>query len=196
MGNAIPAEIKDLTDGRVRQHRFRYHMGRGFVTPVDTVIDVGCGTGYGTSILSEVAFRVIGVDKEESNVVYAKKNHQTTKNEFLCTNVEEWEIPECDVVCAFESLEHLYKPAEFVRKLKEKTKKFIVFSVPLGQSLEWNEADGEYQERGDSTHKSVFAMDASILELFLDDEWRLFYGLRDGVTFMGVVYKTGEYDKS
>lgn len=175
-------------DGNIRFHRFRYHLARGFVKPGEKVLDLGCGTGYGTDILSEVAGEVLGMDMEQSNINACREKFQRPNNEFRCVNLESVELPSSDVSVMFEVLEHLYDPKAFAEKLQESTSKFIVMSVPLGQKLRWVEEANEYQEENDSTHKSVFADEEAVLSLF-SDPWKLMWGFKDGVTFIFVLYK-------
>lgn len=180
------AELERDMDGRIRFHRFRYHLARGFVEPKDKVLDLGCGTAYGTDILSETAKKVIGVDFEQSNINCAVEKHKQANNEFVLADLEKWTIPDCDVAVQFENLEHLYKPKKFVARLKKKVRKFIVASVPLGQEIVM--VNGDPQEKGDSTHHSAFATPEAFKELFIDKNWKEFWSFRDGVTFIAIFY--------
>jgi len=186
MGYAITAEYDKEMDGRTRFHRFRYHLARGFLDPKDLVLDLGCGTGYGTKILSGAAKKVIGVDFEQSNINYCIEKHQSDNIEFVLADLEKWSIPKCDVAVQFENLEHLYKPKEFVAKLKKKVAKFIIASVPLGQKIIM--VDGDPQEEGDKTHHSAFQTPEEFSSLFIDNKWKEFWSFRDGVTFIAVYY--------
>lgn len=188
MGNAIGAEFDKEMDGQVRFHRFRYHLGSGFCTIGDVVLDLGCGQGYGSEILAEKSLEVRAYDKEQANIDYAKVNHQAFNIVFTQADIETIEIDRADVACSFEVIEHLYNPKSFINKLKEKINKYIVVSVPLGQKLVWNEEAKENQEEGDSTHHSVFATPDEFNSLFVDDTWKEFYSYRDGVTYLAVFY--------
>jgi SAM-dependent methyltransferase len=196
MGNATLCEPYDLEDGRVRFHRFRYHLARGFIDPFDRVLDLGCGTGYGSDMLSEITLDVEGYDMEQGNIDYSHKNHKGCGIVYHCTDLEKMEIPEADVAVSFEVIEHLYKPAEFINKLKEKIKRLIIVSVPVGQELVWMEEAKEFQEKGDSTHKSVFPTPDYFKSLFIDDNWKEFYSWRDGVTFIAIFYNKNEIPRN
>lgn len=192
MGNAIPAELSKEMDGNTLFHRFRYHLGSGFCAHQDTVLDLGSGMGAGTEILAAKARKVIAYDKEESNIRYAIKNHYHFNSNFKFVDIETIDLPKCDVACGFEVLEHLYKPKEFVEKLKKVVKKYIIVSVPLNQKLIM--VNGDPQEEGDSTHHSVFTQQ-EFKDMFVDDTWKEFYTLTQGVTFIGVFYnKEGIHD--
>lgn len=196
MGYAITAEFSKDMDGRTRFHRFRYHLARGFIEPLDKVLDLGCGTGYGSDMMSEVTLDVFGYDMEQGNINYAEDKHKGWCVNYKCADLENMNIPEADVAVSFEVIEHLYKPKEFVDKLKQKIRKFIVVSVPLGQELVWIEEKKEYQEKGDSTHHSAFATPDEFKNMFLDDKWKEFYSFRDGVTFIAVFYNNDEAEET
>lgn len=180
---AAPWKPKGM-DGIIRLHRFRYHLCRGFIETGDVVVDAGCGKGNGSEILSVIAKKVIGIDIEEYQINWNKKHYRKVKNvEFRVGNLEEIEIPECDVLCSFEVIEHFYEPHKVVEKMKNKTKKWIVVSVPIGEILVDSEA------KGDPTHHSAFPFPENLDEMFVDDNWDKFYGFRLGVTYVAVYYK-------
>lgn len=182
-------------DGRVRTHRFRYHLVAGFTTSEDTVLELGCGTGYGSAILAKVAKKVIAVDIEKGNVLRCKENFAKKNIRFSCKDAEKMEIPECDVACAIEVLEHLHKPEKVINKLKKKVKKFIVLSVPIGQKLVWIKDKKEWQEEGDPTHHSAFRDVDVIRDLFIDDTWKEFQLWQNGVTCIAIFYNNNLCEK-
>lgn len=169
-------------------HRFRYHLGRGFVSPEDVVLDLGSGSGYGTSMLAEIALRVTGIEMTEANVTQAVVKYKGDNIEFICANLETVKLPKCDVACAFEVIEHLYKPIPFIKKLKEATKKYIVVSVPIGQKLVWNRDANEFQEEHDWSHHSAFEDGNYVKSLFVDDKWKEFFSLSFGINYIGIFY--------
>lgn len=182
------ATVDDLADGRTRLHRFRYHLAKGFVDVGDIVLDLGCGQGYGTEILSEVALKVIGIDVDKDNVLSSVQNHPGDNIEYLLKDLEKWNIPKCDVAVQFENLEHLYNPKKFIDKLKKKVKKFIVISVPFGAE-KLIEVDGDIRADLDSTHHAVFDTPQQVKDLFIDKNWQEYFSFNSGVTFIGVFYR-------
>jgi SAM-dependent methyltransferase len=186
MGGCVDVRLLKDSTPRDLLHLFRYYWGRGFVTPKDTVLDIGFGSGYGTGLLSKVAKKVTGIEILAENRECAKEKYGQKNNEFVTGNVEKMKLPSCDVACAFEVIEHLYQPKAFVEKLKKATKKYIVMSVPIGESL--INVGGDIQVDGDPTHHSVFADGSEVEHLFLDNNWATFYRFQDGVTFFGSFY--------
>ena len=171
-------------DGSTRFHRFRYHIGRGFVKAGDRVLDIGSGKGYGAEMMSDVASTVTGIELEQDEVDLANKVRGKFNLKFIQGNIETMELPECDVCTAFEIIEHLYNPKEVVDKLKAVTKTFIVYSVPIGGRF----VDSTRDVEGDPTHHSIFLRGDDIMDLFVDSTWKEFVRYQSGEAFIGVVY--------
>lgn len=188
MGYAIVSEFAKNMDANTRFHRFRYHLAKGFVDVGDVVIDYGCGTAYGTDILSETALRVIGIDSSQANIDYARLTHPKDNIDYVCANIETLDIPECDVAVQFENLEHLYDPKSFVDKLKKSVGKYIIMSVPFGCEKLIKVGD-DIQADLDSEHHSVFNTPDDVKRLFVDENWKEFWSMTSGVTFIGIFYK-------
>jgi len=55
------------------EHRARYEFAKKFVERM-RVLDLGCGEGYGSIMLSEVAQSVVGVDRDIQAINHAKGN--------------------------------------------------------------------------------------------------------------------------
>ena len=190
MGDSIMVEWSSKgMDGRTKLHLFRYHLCRAFIEPGDVVVDAGCGKGYGSEILSVIAKKVIGIDIGEIQINWNKEHYEKVKNiEFRVGNLEEIGVPECDVLCSFEVIEHFYEPHKVIKKMKDKTKKWIVVSVPIGEIL----VDDKSEVKRDATHHSAFPYFDDLDEMFIDDNWDKFYGFQVGVTYMAVYYKKDE----
>jgi len=91
------------------------------------VLDICCGTGYGTKLISEVANKVIGIDYSTHAIAYADAEHPSNVK-FLCANVETTTIDdEIDVVTCMQGLEHLDDPKAVIEKYKDK---LWLFALP------------------------------------------------------------------
>lgn len=73
------------------------------------IVDVGCGAGDGTNMLSEQFDNVLGLDNNPS--VLKNTGH------YQCLDVVTDDLPPCDVVIANQFLEHLEKPDVFLSKV-------------------------------------------------------------------------------
>jgi 2-polyprenyl-3-methyl-5-hydroxy-6-metoxy-1,4-benzoquinol methylase len=89
-------------------HLKRYQFARQFVKGM-TVLDSGCGEGYGSCLLSEDATCVYGIDKDKIVIEQARQRYSNAKVCFLAMDVVRTDFPSAmfDVVVSFEILEHL-----------------------------------------------------------------------------------------
>jgi SAM-dependent methyltransferase len=87
------------------------------------VLDVGCGTGYGTAILAEHAAQVIGIDNSKSAIRFAKRRYP--KVDFRQMNAQQLRFPDgfFDLIFSSENFEHLPDQASHLRELRRVLKK-------------------------------------------------------------------------
>ncbi len=82
-----------------------------------TVADIGCGTGYGSAMLSKLN-RVFGIDTSRKAVEYARTQYPSI--DFILGSAER--IPVCDAcldaVFAFEVIEHLREPERLLAECR------------------------------------------------------------------------------
>ena len=102
-------------DGVRDSHELRYHIARGFIEDTDTVIDAGCGIGYGEKILKA---NYVGLDKI-NGFDLEKDNYDKPY----------------DVFVGFEIIEHLENIDKFVQLAKQ-AKKWIIVSTPIVPTAE------------------------------------------------------------
>jgi SAM-dependent methyltransferase len=85
------------------------------------VLDAGCGEGYGSALLAEVAELVVGVDRDAAAVEHARARRARQNLRFACVDLEGLDaLPErFDVVCNFQVLEHLTDPSRLLWQFRE-----------------------------------------------------------------------------
>lgn len=73
------------------------------------VLDFGCGTGYGSSLLSAVAREVTGLDISNEAISWATKTHRSSNLSFIECNDFGGSLPSnsFDIVTCFEMIEHV-----------------------------------------------------------------------------------------
>jgi len=114
----IPAG-KDEVSVVFARHRFAYEYALEFASG-KTVIDIGCGTGYGCSLLARKAKRVVGLDYDAGALEYCRTNYPGPNIEYRQGEAAVLEIGEMfDVAIVFQVIEHLADPADFLSRLKK-----------------------------------------------------------------------------
>jgi SAM-dependent methyltransferase len=110
----VPAQT---SPGIVALHLKRYEFALAWCDAAE-VLDAGCGVGYGSAFLARGARRVVGVDRNGDGIEYARAHYAADNVEYLCADVLELPLADAsfDVVCAFETIEHLDDPRGFLRE--------------------------------------------------------------------------------
>jgi SAM-dependent methyltransferase len=101
--------VPDATSpGIVALHLKRYEFALAWCAD-RTVLDAGCGVGYGTAHLGQIAASVVGVDQDEGAIAYARERYARPNVEFRVGNLLDLDLPDAsfDVVCSFETIEHV-----------------------------------------------------------------------------------------
>jgi SAM-dependent methyltransferase len=81
------------------------------------VLDYGCGTGYGTYMLSKFAQSVVGVDVSGESVAYAKE-HFVSDN-VIFKDINELGNEKYDVIVSFQVIEHVKNDKTYINSLKK-----------------------------------------------------------------------------
>ena len=94
-------------------HISRYYYAQKLVGPGCDVLDVACGKGYGSAILSQSAKTVTGIDLNEKSLEIAANNYQAENTTFKkhdalqCSELNQ----QYDLITAFEVIEHIHPRA-------------------------------------------------------------------------------------
>jgi SAM-dependent methyltransferase len=120
----------ETSSGIVAVHLKRYEFARPACAGKD-VLDAGCGVGYGSAFLAEVAQRVTGVDLSPEAIDYARGRYELANVGFQVSDLAALDLSDdsFDVVCAFETIEHVPDAdrvlAELVRVLRPEGTVFL-----------------------------------------------------------------------
>jgi len=115
-------------------HIMRYAWATRFCWGED-VHDLGCGTGYGSHLLSMVADSVLGVDVNQEAIRFADLHFFGPNLDYQVHNLLDG--PPDGIVSyytAFEVLEHLVEP----EKLLEQLHAPLVWSIPVKTPNKWH----------------------------------------------------------
>ncbi|MEO8595303.1 MAG: methyltransferase domain-containing protein [Candidatus Solibacter sp.] len=112
----IPGEVDvDLLNEHMARYHFAIRLARG-----KRVLDAGCGAGYGSAALAEVAEHVTGFDIAPEAVEHARAHYPAGNLAFeqaSCTALP-YDDGRFDLVVAFEVIEHLEHWREFLQEAR------------------------------------------------------------------------------
>ncbi len=98
------------------------------------VLDLGCGTGYGTSLLAAKAKLVVGVDISREAIDFCNKKYQGWNIKFKIGDIQKLNYPDkyFDIICSFEVIEHLKNHTTFLDETRRvmKPSGSFVMSTP------------------------------------------------------------------
>jgi SAM-dependent methyltransferase len=102
------------------RHLAAYHVARPYCAN-RTVLDAGCGEGYGAALIAEVARAVVAVDRSAGALAHARSQHPAPHLRFACVDLVRLGAirQRFDVILNFQVLEHLAEPAGLLRAFAE-----------------------------------------------------------------------------
>lgn len=122
-----------ITDKVTYEHVHRYLFAAKFIEN-KIVLDIACGTGYGSYYMSLFAKSVYGLDINEDVINENKAKYNKTNLKFICSNATNTPFEDnfADVIVSFETIEHIQNDiavlAEFKRILKKDG--LLIISTP------------------------------------------------------------------
>ncbi|PZS14194.1 MAG: SAM-dependent methyltransferase [Pseudonocardiales bacterium] len=98
-----------------RRHEAAYQFTLPYVSG-RSVLEVGCGEGYGTALLSSVAETVLGVDYDERTVAHAAASYPQAA--FVRANLAALPVlsASVDAVATLQVIEHVWNHPQFVKE--------------------------------------------------------------------------------
>ena len=114
------------------QHIERYFFACNYLKPGDLVLDIACGTAYGTAILLENGCNVIGADIDRSHIENLKQALNYENFEQADITALPFRSNKFDAVVCFETIEHVADGNKVLKELKRVLRSggVIVCSTP------------------------------------------------------------------
>jgi len=115
----IPAKENEVSVVFSRQ-LFAYRYASQYVVD-KTVLDIGCGTGYGCHLLAGKARRVTGIDYDTDAIEYCQTKYSGSNIEFIHADASN--LPSSslfDVVVSFQVIEHIADVDNFIVQMKKR----------------------------------------------------------------------------
>jgi len=135
----IPKEM-DPQNGMLIEHIYRYKFSRDFAK--GRVLDIACGSGYGSEILLENndnIMELVGIDNSKESIEYAKEHYSFPKTSYYCDDALNENLHEIygtfDTIISFETIEHFEGDEIFVNNLYNLLKPdgTLIISTPFGR---------------------------------------------------------------
>lgn len=128
--------VPHLTELQIKIEHLQRYFAITEIVKGKMVLDAACGEGYGSSVLSETAAKVIGIDISVEAIDHARKTYAKENLSFQVASIEKlpFENHSVDVVISFETIEHVDEMlqksflAEIKRVLKEDGQ--LIISTP------------------------------------------------------------------
>ncbi len=122
-------------------HWVLYNLVLPYIKPNYRVLDVGCGSGFGSYIVAKKASKVVAFDHSLKAIRYCQRYNYAPNIEFILSSVDNFHTKEkFDLILMIEFLEHNRKPKKILAKmftlLKDKGKIIVTFPrLPEGTPL-------------------------------------------------------------
>jgi SAM-dependent methyltransferase len=123
-------------------HLVRYALAAQIVYGRE-VVDLGCGCGYGSLMLSFGARFVTGVDDSAEALAFARTNFRAPNLAWQRCNLMDYSPTRAGVFVALEVLEHLDEPRALLERLRAGS--VLIWSLPVGD--------------GSTFHKRAYTVD-------------------------------------
>jgi SAM-dependent methyltransferase len=117
----------------MQRHTMRYAWAMQFCGG-KRVVDVGCGCGYGSAMLSWVATRVLGIDSAMNALTFALSHFHGPNLRFDRVNLKVMSLPPAQVYVAFEILEHLDEPEKVIDQIDGT----LIWSLPVNDGSRYH----------------------------------------------------------
>lgn len=145
-----------------KNHIKRYQFAASIIKPNSLVVDIACGTGYGSKMIAMNNCTVIGIDISEEALKFCKKyndHHNISWKLGDITNFANLVKLNVDAIVCFETLEHLATgQKEILNQFKSRLHKNCpaICSIPLNHpDTVWHKKIFSFNER-ENLFKSVF----------------------------------------
>lgn len=108
-------------NARMELEHWNRYLTFHYLAGSKNILDVACGEGYGTDLLSSIARKAVGVDLSVKNINHANKKYAGGKNNLEYIAADACNLPiesnSIEIVYSFETIEHLENIPAFLRSI-------------------------------------------------------------------------------
>lgn len=116
------------------EHVHRYEVALAYLSPGSRILDIACGSGFGSYLFAEKGHNVIAADLSEETILQCKKDFQHPQLNYVVADATKLPFPDehFDAVVSFETIEHTTQYTEVLSEFKRVTKRngLILISTP------------------------------------------------------------------
>lgn len=119
--------IFDKSNINLARHLAVYEFAKRFTTN-KLVLDTGCGTGYGSPLISGGAKQVIGIDISDESIVYAREHFKNNNLTFLCmdtVNLQHFDKASFEIMFSIMVIEHIADYRNYLKETRRLAPHFI-----------------------------------------------------------------------
>lgn len=126
------------------EHYLRYYAILPFMKN-KKVLDIACGSGYGSDLIANEASKVCGVDISSDTISHAEKTYRKNNLEFLVGSTSNipYEDNTFDVVVSFETIEHHDEHEQMMNEIKRVLKPDGVLIISSPDKIYYNKTLNE-----------------------------------------------------
>ena len=108
-------------NARMELEHWNRYLTFHYLAESKNILDVACGEGYGTDLLSSIARKAVGVDLSVKNINHANKKYAGGKNNLEYIAADACNLPiesnSIEIVYSFETIEHLENIPAFLQSI-------------------------------------------------------------------------------
>jgi ubiquinone/menaquinone biosynthesis C-methylase UbiE len=161
----VPGQVNDdLWAEHISRYAFAARGAAGA-----SVLDIGCGTGYGTSDLAQSAHWAVGIDIAVEAITYGRAHFGQPNLSFIAASATALPFADStfDLVTGFEVIEHLSEWRSLLAEARRVLRPEGVFLVSTPNKLYYTESRGAEGPNPFHTHEFEFAeFQAALAEFF------------------------------
>lgn len=142
-----PYADKHIMDLAKYAHIKRYDKASDYLQRGMNVLDIGCGTGYGSFLLARKKAIVTGIDVDAQAIKYANEHYAGARVNYRTSDIHAIQDQQSfDLMTCFEVLEHISDPQSDLNKARKHISKdgHLILSVPNGANAAQNNEHHEH----------------------------------------------------